>query len=475
MANKVLKPIDMQLYKYAPDQMILRLNEIVNVSNSRNLTVEMSNPGTTRVLISGVQPDKSFGLFYWDKLGDNYANKTAAGGGGGGGSTGATGAVGPMGPSGATGPIGFSGATGPQGIQGIQGLTGPRGFTGATGLTGEAGPTGATGTAGNDGANGIDGSTGPQGATGPQGIQGAQGTTGATGPIGATGVGATGAQGIQGVTGPQGITGPVGPAGGSTNFAGNWTNGITYQAYDNVIVDGSSYSAIAGHVASSLNKPGSGADWTTYWQLAAAAGFTGATGPSGANGTNGLSGATGPQGFTGPQGIAGATGAIGTTGATGPQGVTGPQGATGATPDILSVLESVYPVGCSYWNAVDSRNPSVVFGFGTWTAMAGVGIAGVSTVVGSTFNVPVGTIVGEEKHTMTLSELVVHKHVMRMEFGATANAAFPPADGNKQMQPSGTTAGTRIGVSSVMDNTGSSTPFNVVQRTKVGYLWERTA
>lgn len=317
MSNRILKPIDMQLYKYAPDQMILRLNEIVNVSNSRNLTVEMSNPGTTRVLISGVQPDKSFGLFYWEKLGDNYANKTAAGGGGGGGgSTGATGAVGPIGPSGATGPIGFSGATGAQGIQGVQGITGPRGFTGATGDTGIAGPTGASGV---PGSNGLDGLTGATGSTGPTGVTGGLGMTGSTGPQGPTGVGATGATGIQGITGPSGATGPVGAAGGSTNFVGNWTNGTTYNAYDNVVIDGASYSAIAGHVASSLNRPGTGASWTTYWQLAAAAGLTGSTGATGANGVNG---ATGPVG---------ATGSAGMNGSTGVQGFTGPQGVTGAT------------------------------------------------------------------------------------------------------------------------------------------------
>lgn len=161
-----------------------------------------------------------------------------------------------------------------------------------------------------------------QGPTGPQGP---------IGPQGATGAGVTGASGPTGPTGPQGATGPAGAAGGSTVFRGNWTSGVAYSVYDNVLRNGTSYACIANHTAGTTNAPGTGADWEDFWQIAAAAGLTGATGPVGATGSTGPTGNTGASGPTGPTGPAGITGATGATGNTGASGAQGPTGVTGAT------------------------------------------------------------------------------------------------------------------------------------------------
>lgn len=143
----------------------------------------------------------------------------------------------------------------------------------------------------------------------------------------------------QGPTGPQGATGPqglVGPAGGSTVFRGNWATSTAYSLYDNVLHNGTSYSATANHTSGSTTEPGVGGSWNTVWQVSAAQGGTGpqgTTGPTGPQGTQGVQGVTGSQGFTGATGATGFTGA-GVTGATGPtgiQGATGPQGTTGPT------------------------------------------------------------------------------------------------------------------------------------------------
>lgn len=182
------------------------------------------------------------------------------------------------------------------------------------------------------GSIGAQGPTGPQGTTGPAGPTGPQGVTGPAGATGAGVTGATGATGIQGATGPVGPSGPVGAAGGSTVFTGEWVDGAGYNAYDSVTKNGSSYSCIADHTASTSNEPGVGGSWQTYWQLASRAG---STGPTGATGFTGPQGATGPAGATGPRGFTGAVGATGTggldgvTGSTGPAGSTGPQGPTG--------------------------------------------------------------------------------------------------------------------------------------------------
>lgn len=155
---------------------------------------------------------------------------------------------------------------------------------------------------------------------GPQGIQGPQGLQGATGAKGETGAkGATGAQGIQGPVGPQGPTGATGAKGNtgtSMRFKGAWSSTTAYVSdanyVDIVTSSGNTYRCKASNTNQAVTN-------TTYWELIAQKGATGATGPQGAKGDTG---ATGPQG---PQGLQGATGA------TGPKGATGNTGANGFT------------------------------------------------------------------------------------------------------------------------------------------------
>ena len=109
--------------------------------------------------------------------------------------------------------------------------------------------------------------------------------SGATGPDGATGAqGETGPQGATGATGPPGATGPQGAAGGSTNWRANWATSTAYAKDDAVANNGSSYIALSAHTSSGSNEPGVGASWTTYWNIIALKGSTGATGPQGATG-----------------------------------------------------------------------------------------------------------------------------------------------------------------------------------------------
>jgi hypothetical protein len=74
---KSLKRFDREMYKYRPDQMILRLNDMVEVVNGQNVTIEQHStiPNSKAVIIYGMQPDGTFGIAKWDKEGDNYTNK----------------------------------------------------------------------------------------------------------------------------------------------------------------------------------------------------------------------------------------------------------------------------------------------------------------------------------------------------------------------------------------------------------------
>jgi hypothetical protein len=175
------------------------------------------------------------------------------------------------------------------------GIQGPQGPPGATG---PSGPTGPQGSQGIQGPSGSDGATGPPGAQGPQGAKGDPGPTGATGSPGSTG--STGPQGPQGVPGPQGQ---------NVNWRGTWSSVNSYNPYDGVVYNGSSYVALAP----STNVPPPD---PAHWQLIAQEGATGPTG------------ATGPQGSTGPQGAASTV-----PGPQGPAGPTGPPGPTAVSGD----------------------------------------------------------------------------------------------------------------------------------------------
>ena len=139
---------------------------------------------------------------------------------------------------------------------------------------------------------------GPQG---PKGDTGAKGATGAQGPTGPTGA-----------TGPQGAKGATGV---SMRLLGTWAASKAYvnntSYIDIVTYNGNTYGCIKSHTSSTSILPTN----TTYWQLLAQKGDTGA---------KGATGATGPQGPQGVQGVAGPTGPQGKTGVTGPQGAAGP-------------------------------------------------------------------------------------------------------------------------------------------------------
>ena len=215
---------------------------------------------------------------------------------------------------------GATGIQGPKGEKGDQGIQGPQGVAGAKGEKGDAGAdgvtptinagtvtTGAAGssasvTASTSGTTTTFNFTIPRGATGAQGPQGPQGLKGDKGD--------TGAQGAKGETGATGAKGDTGAKGVSMRLKGAWSSTTAYvndsNYIDLVTANGNTYACKVSHTNQAVSN-------TTYWELIARKGDTGATGAQGAKGEKGDTGAQGPQGIQGLKGDTGAKGADGLT------------------------------------------------------------------------------------------------------------------------------------------------------------------
>lgn len=68
-----------------------------------------------------------------------------------------------------------------------------------------------------------------------------------------------------------------------------------------------------------------------------------------------------------------------------------------------NLLESIYPVGAIYLSA-NELNPKTIFGFGEWTKIEG------KFLLGASVEYPLGSIGGEQTHTLTIEEIPSHSH-----------------------------------------------------------------
>ena len=67
--RKFFKRFDRSIYKYNPDQMIVRLNEMISFLNSVGEGLELTdtNTNSNEVIVLGKQPDGSFGIVKYAK------------------------------------------------------------------------------------------------------------------------------------------------------------------------------------------------------------------------------------------------------------------------------------------------------------------------------------------------------------------------------------------------------------------------
>jgi hypothetical protein len=124
------------------------------------------------------------------------------------------------------------------------------------------------------------------------------------------------------------------------------------------------------------------------------------------------------------------------------------------------LLDLFYPIGTYYSTSDTTFNPNSSWG-GTWVLDTdGTVLVSKSSTTGSKFNVNVGTVVGEEKHTQTLDELCPHDHTyVVVSGGGNLGAAG--------VEPTAAEGKTYA--------TGGGQPFNIVQPSKVINRWHRTA
>ena len=128
--------------------------------------------------------------------------------------------------------------------------------------------------------------------------------------------------------------------------------------------------------------------------------------------------------------------------------------------------EILFPIGSRFITDDAETNPADILGIGTWERFEGKVAVGINDSEDSAFNEK-GTIIGEEKHTMTMGELCRHSHTPSSETNVQRVSV-----GNDMVAPvfgySNPNGGYRT------SEAGNSEPFNVIQPTEVvGYMWIR--
>ena len=251
-------------------------------------------------------------------------------------------------------------------------VTGSQGYTGSQGVIGYTGSQGATGYTGSKGDTGFVGSRGDIGYTGSRGSDGTsiaiQGTVATVAALPSSGNSAgdayvvtadghlyvwdgstwTDAGEFKGYTGSQGYSGSQGD---SIVNRGGWATGNAYAVLDVVQNDGSGYICKSAHNSTNLgDEPGTGASWTTYWNILVQKGYVGSKGDIGYTGSKGDIGYTGSRstivGYTGSKGDLGYTGSrsteIGYTGSKGDLGYTGSAGSSGGGAGLAIAMAIVF-------------------------------------------------------------------------------------------------------------------------------------
>lgn len=139
----------------------------------------------------------------------------------------------------------------------------------------------------------------------------------------------------------------------------------------------------------------------------------------------------------------------------------------------------IYPIGTYYETSDLNFNPNIVWG-GTWELENdGTVLVSKSSVSGSKFNVGLGTVVGEETHTLTIEEMPSHAHSNAMftmnEIDNNYGYARGGAYSDRAVGRADTSQYNVLNGVQNIQNTGGSVAHNNVQPSKVVNRWHRTA
>ena len=137
---------------------------------------------------------------------------------------------------------------------------------------------------------------------------------------------------------------------------------------------------------------------------------------------------------------------------------------------VENLLDFFHPIGSYYDTSDTTFDPNVAWG-GTWELDTdGTVLASKSSTSGSILNTSVGSIVGEDKHTLTVNEIPSHRH--GFFYAATNGSNWGISLNWNAVSPGGRSGG---GNGQGIDYEGGGQAHNNVQRTKIVNRWHRTA
>ena len=135
--------------------------------------------------------------------------------------------------------------------------------------------------------------------------------------------------------------------------------------------------------------------------------------------------------------------------------------------DMQRLLVSlVYPVGSYYETSDSDFDPNEKWG-GTWELdQSGTALVSKSSASSSKFNVSIGTIVGEEEHTLTIDEMPEHNHELGYDTGVLLSSGS---------QRGNVGSGSTYSQGWYTRANGGGQAHNNIQPSKICYRWHRTA
>lgn len=146
--------------------------------------------------------------------------------------------------------------------------------------------------------------------------------------------------------------------------------------------------------------------------------------------------------------------------------------------EIKNVINNlIYPIGTYYETSDLNFDPNIMWG-GTWELDEdGTVLVSKSNVSDSKFNADLGTVVGEETHTLTTNEIPSHKHD-DIEVGGNHLTAWNNKDGSTaiiSLESLSSTNGVANQNYFGTGYAGGGQAHNNVQPSKIVNRWHRTA
>lgn len=141
---------------------------------------------------------------------------------------------------------------------------------------------------------------------------------------------------------------------------------------------------------------------------------------------------------------------------------------------ISALLDLFYPVGSYYETSNAHFNPNESWG-GTWNLdNDGTVLASQNLETGSLFNKDLGTVVGEEKHLLTIEEMPNHNH-STLYWDATKIGLTTVQKGTGYPRCLGVDDAVISGTNPRTNYTGDNVAHNNVQPSKIVNRWHREA